>query len=117
MRALSNSRRCGAGMASAPPGLAALTTLKGSAGGFDPYPVYAALGRLCADLPGFAVSPRLGLGTYPYGKPDMVADVSGQAPRLAPVDPAPAPRGPPLPAPVHTAVLCLCLAICLDFNH
>ena len=67
-------------------GLAALTTLKGSAGGFDPYPVYAALGRLCADLPGFAVSPRLGLGTYPYGKPDMVADVSGQAQWLAQVD-------------------------------
>ena len=84
--ALVNYLRSVAGIAVDPTGLAALTTLKGSAGGFDPYPVYAALGRLCADLPGFAVSPRLGLGTYPYGKPDMVADVSGQAQWLAQVD-------------------------------
>ncbi len=84
--ALVNYLRSVAGIAVDPTALAALTTLKGSAGGFDPYPVYAALGRLCADLPGFAVTPRLVLGTYPYGKPDMVADVSGQASWLAQVD-------------------------------
>ena len=83
---LVNYLRSVAGIAVDPTALAALTTLKGSAGGFDPYPVYAALGRLCADLPGFAVTPRLVLGTYPYGKPDMVADVSGQAQWLAQVD-------------------------------
>ncbi len=84
--ALVNYLRSVAGIAVDPTALAALTTLKGSAGGFDPYPVYAALGRLCADLPGFAVSPRLVLGTYPYGKPEMVADVSGQATWFAQVD-------------------------------
>ena len=80
---LVNYLRSVAGIAVDPTALAALTTLKGSAGGFDPYPVYAALGRLCADLPGFAVTPRLVLGTYPYGKPDMVADVSANARWLA----------------------------------
>ncbi len=64
--------------------LTSLTNLKGS-GGFDPYPVYAALGRLCADVPGFAVAPRLVLGTYPYGKPTMVADVGSNAAWLAQV--------------------------------
>ena len=84
--ALVNYLRSVAGIVIDPVALAALTTLKGPAGGFDPYPVYAALGRLCADLPGFAVTPRLVLGTYPYGKPDMVADVSSQAQWLAQVD-------------------------------
>ncbi len=84
--ALVNYLRSVAGIALDPVALAALTRLKGSSGGFDPYPVYAALGRLCTDLPGFAVSPRLVLGTYPYGKPDMVADVSGHAQWLAQVD-------------------------------
>lgn len=72
-----------AGIAIDPLSLAGLTDV---AAGFDPYPVYAALGRLCADVPGFAVSPRLVLGTYPYGKPAMVADLGANAPWLAQVD-------------------------------
>ena len=84
--ALINYLQSVAGLAVDPVALAALTDVRASAGGFDPYPAYAALGRLCADLPGFAVSPRLILGTYPYGKPDMVADVSGQGAWLAQVD-------------------------------
>jgi len=64
--------------------LSSLTELRGG-GGFDPYPVYAALGRLCVDVPGFAVAPRLVLGTYPYGKPIMVADVGRNTQWLAQV--------------------------------
>ncbi len=81
-----------AGIEIDPVALAGLTALRPNAGhgsqaaGFDPYPVYAALGRLCADLPGFAVSPRLVVGSYPYAKPDMVADVGGHSAWLAKVD-------------------------------
>ena len=64
----------------------ALVGLAEGAFGFDPYPVYAALGRLCADVPGFSVTPRIVLGTYPYAKLDMVADVSANARWLAQVD-------------------------------
>ncbi len=47
--------------------------------GFDPYPVYAALGRLCAGLPGFTVTPRVLVGTYPHGKLAMVSDLADLA--------------------------------------
>jgi hypothetical protein len=64
----------------------ALAGLAEGSFGFDPYPVYAALGRLCTDVPGFAVSPRIVVGTYPYAKLDMVADISANARWLAQVD-------------------------------
>lgn len=51
--------------------------------GFDPYPVYAALGRLCSGMPGFAVTPRLVVSTYPFGKFAMVADVAAREASLA----------------------------------
>ncbi|MEP6629447.1 MAG: DNA helicase [Lapillicoccus sp.] len=47
--------------------------------GFDPYPVYAALARLCAGLPGFTVTPRVLVGTYPHGKLAMVSDLADLA--------------------------------------
>lgn len=87
--ALVNYLRSVSGIEIDPVALAALTTLKGhgnSGETFDPYPVYAALGRLCADVPGFAVAPRLLVGSYPYAKPDMVADVGSQAQWLAQLD-------------------------------
>ena len=43
--------------------------------GFDPYPVYAALGRLCEGLPGFTITPRMLVGTFPHGKLAMVGDL------------------------------------------
>lgn len=57
-------------------GLASATT------GFDPYPVYAALARLCASVPGFTVSPRLIVGTFPHAKLAMVADLGLLGERL-----------------------------------
>ncbi|WP_411285528.1 DNA helicase [Lapillicoccus sp.] len=51
--------------------------------GFDPYPVYAALGRLCRAVPGFSVSPRLLVSTFPHAKLDMVADLAGAQDLLA----------------------------------
>jgi len=53
--------------------LAEMATLSS---GFDPYPVYAALGRLCAGLPGFTVTPRILVGTFPHGKLAMVSDLA-----------------------------------------
>ncbi len=47
--------------------------------GFDPYPVYAALARLCQDLPGFTITPRMLIGTFPYGKLAMVGDFTDLA--------------------------------------
>ncbi|PID97280.1 MAG: DNA helicase [Actinomycetales bacterium] len=70
----------------APVDAAALAGLADVASGFDPYPVYAALEQFCADVPGFAVTPSLVLGTYPYSKPAMVADVGTNAQWLAEVD-------------------------------
>ncbi|MEI2765412.1 MAG: DEAD/DEAH box helicase [Dermatophilaceae bacterium] len=64
-------------------GMAELTRVTS---GFDPYPVYAALGRLCADIPGFEVVPRLIVGTYPFTKAPMVADLSANAEWLGQVD-------------------------------
>ena len=50
---------------------------------FDPYPIYAALAQACADVPDFAVTPRLVLGTFSYAKLPMVADLAAQAETLA----------------------------------
>jgi hypothetical protein len=65
---------------------AALAAMSGTGSGFDPYPVYAALGRLCADVPGFAVVPKIVVGTYPHAKSAMVADLTGNVEWLSQVD-------------------------------
>jgi very-short-patch-repair endonuclease len=44
--------------------------------GFDPYPVYATLARLCEGLPGFTVTPRVLVSTFPHGKLAMVGDLA-----------------------------------------
>jgi hypothetical protein len=44
--------------------------------GFDPYPVYAMLARLCEGLPGFTVTPRVLVSTFPHGKLAMVGDLA-----------------------------------------
>jgi hypothetical protein len=51
--------------------------------GFDPQPVYAALGRMCQRVPGFQIAPRLVLGTFSYAKLPMVADLAAQLDTLA----------------------------------
>jgi len=63
--------------------------------GFDPYPVYAALSRTCASVPGFAVTPRLVASTFPHAKLDMVADLAGQQDRLVTHDVVAALAGDP----------------------
>lgn len=61
----------------------ALEELAGAGNGFDPYPVYAGLQRLCAQVPDFVVSPRLVVGNFSYAKLPMVADLAAQGDRLA----------------------------------
>ena len=51
--------------------------------GFDPNPVFAALGRICERIPQFQIAPRLVLGTFSYAKLPMVADLAAQAGTLA----------------------------------
>jgi DNA polymerase III delta prime subunit len=51
--------------------------------GFDPYPVFAALGHLCERIPAFEIAPRLVLGTFSYAKLPMVADLAAQLGTLA----------------------------------
>lgn len=63
-----------------PEGLARLAVHQG---GFDPDPVYAALGRLCGQIPGFTIAPRLVVSTFSYAKLPMVADLSGSRHDLA----------------------------------
>ena len=60
-----------------------LEELASSASAFDPFPVYAALSTACADVPDFAIAPRLVLGTFSYAKLPMVADLSAQGADLA----------------------------------
>lgn len=50
---------------------------------FDPYPVYAALGDICARVADFEIAPRLVLGTFSYAKLPMVADLALQGDSLA----------------------------------
>ncbi|WP_191563179.1 DUF4011 domain-containing protein [Janibacter melonis] len=45
-------------------------------GGFNPEPVYAALSALCAQVPGFEITPSLSLGAYPYGKAEAISDLA-----------------------------------------
>ena len=51
--------------------------------GFDPRPVFAALGRICERIPAFEIAPRLVLGTFSYAKLPMVADLTAQLGTLA----------------------------------
>jgi len=51
--------------------------------GFDPNPVFSALGALCERVPAFQIAPRLVLGTFSYAKLPMVADLAAQAETLA----------------------------------
>ena len=62
---------------------AALEDLSTAGNGFDPYPVYAALGDLCSAIPEFSVTPRLVVGTFSYAKLPMVADLAAQGASLA----------------------------------
>lgn len=61
----------------------ALADLASAGNGFDPYPVYAALGHACERVPEFEITPRLVLGTFSYAKLPMVADLALQAGTLA----------------------------------
>lgn len=45
--------------------------------GFDPRPVYEQLARICADVPGFTITPRLLVGTFTYTKVPLVSDLLG----------------------------------------
>ena len=51
--------------------------------GFDPRPVFAALGQMCERIPAFQIAPRLVLGTFSYAKLPMVADLAAQLGDLA----------------------------------
>lgn len=51
--------------------------------GFDPQPVFAALSRMCEQVPAFRIAPRLVLGTFSYAKLPMVADLGAQVDTLA----------------------------------
>src|SRR6478609_2236843 len=61
----------------------ALADLATAGNGFDPYPVYAALGHACERVPEFEITPRLVLGTFSYAKLPMVADLALQGNTLA----------------------------------
>ena len=63
--------------------------------GFDPNPVFSALGALCERVPAFQIAPRLVLGTFSYAKLPMVADLAAQAETLADHDVVAAIAGDP----------------------
>jgi len=73
----------------------ALAEMATVTGGFDPYPVYAALSRVCASVPAFAVTPRLVASTFFHAKLDMVADLAGQGDHLVDHDVVAALAGDP----------------------
>ena len=73
----------------------ALEALTTPDAGFDPYPVYAALGAACADVPDFSIAPRLVVGTFSYAKLPMVADLAAQGDSLADHDVVAALAGDP----------------------
>ncbi|WEV77802.1 hypothetical protein O9K63_14595 [Janibacter cremeus] len=63
---------------------------RGDGPGFNPTPVYEALGERCADLPGLRITPRIVIGAFPYGKAEALADLSalaesGRLPRTDPL--------------------------------
>ncbi|WP_323098173.1 AAA domain-containing protein [Intrasporangium sp. YIM S08009] len=61
----------------------ALADLATGPAGFDARPVYEALGRQCAHVPGLDVADRIVLGTFSYAKLPMVADLALQGGSLA----------------------------------
>ncbi|MEO6791742.1 MAG: AAA domain-containing protein [Ornithinibacter sp.] len=73
----------------------ALEALAQSGTTFDPYPTYAALGELCADVADFAVTPKLVVGTFSYAKLPMVADLAAHGDALADHDVVAALAGDP----------------------
>ncbi|MFC8504660.1 AAA domain-containing protein [Pedococcus sp. NPDC057267] len=73
----------------------ALEDLATAGDAFDPYPVYEELGRLCASVPEFSITPRLVVGTFSYAKLPMVADLAAQGPALADHDVVAALAGDP----------------------
>ncbi len=73
----------------------ALEELASTASAFDPFPVYAALSTACADVPDFAIAPRLVIGTFSYAKLPMVADLSALGGDLADHDVVAALAGDP----------------------
>ena len=44
--------------------------------GFNPTPVYEELRRVCVDLPGLNITPRVLIGAFPYGKAEALADLA-----------------------------------------
>ncbi|HYO86020.1 MAG TPA: AAA domain-containing protein [Dermatophilaceae bacterium] len=65
----------------------ALVDLARAARRFDPVPVFRELNRICREVPGFHVTDRKVLATFPYAKLPAVLDVAaigsgGQAPAL-----------------------------------
>ena len=72
-----------------------LEALTHTSGGFDPYPVYAALTKACAEVPEFEITPRIVLGTFSYAKLPMVADLAAQGDALADHDVIAAMAGDP----------------------
>src|SRR5688500_12295987 len=83
----------------------ALEDLANGPGGFDPYPVYAELSRLCASVPDFEVAPRLVMGTFSYAKLPMVADLAAQGASLADHDVVAALAGDPGARPAVRATV------------
>jgi hypothetical protein len=73
----------------------ALEALAVAGSGFDPYPVYADLSERCLGVPGFAVTPRVTVGTFSYAKLPLVADLAGQGVALADHDVVAALAGDP----------------------
>ncbi|HSO64701.1 MAG TPA: AAA domain-containing protein, partial [Ornithinibacter sp.] len=73
----------------------ALEALATSGSTFDPYPLYAALGKACAAVPDFSVTPRLVIGSFSYAKLPMVADLAAQGDALADHDVVAALAGDP----------------------
>ncbi len=61
----------------------ALEELASANDSFDPFPVYAAVSRACANVPDFSIAPRIVIGTFSYAKLPMVADLSTQGVDLA----------------------------------
>lgn len=52
---------------------------RGDGSGFNPTPVYNALRERCADLPGLHITPRIVIGSFPYGKAEALADLTALA--------------------------------------
>ena len=75
---------------------AALEELALAGSTVDGYPTYAALADACADVPDLSVSPRVVVGTFPYFKAALVADLGAPVPALTGDDVVAALAGEPL---------------------